>query len=73
MSLSVETIVAGSFSPLDTVLELLVKVPLLISVTYSFLSLPQVPLKEVISASPALTSIWAEARERMVRGLSLLL
>ena len=61
---------AGSFSPLDTVLDSLMKVPEERVFVFLIFSLPHVPLNVVMSTSFPLKSIWEEAMERIVRGES---
>ena len=58
---------AGSFSPLDTVRDSLIKVPLERVFVFLIFSLPQVPLNVVMSTSSALKSIWEEAMDRIFR------
>ena len=61
---------AGSFSPLDMVLDSLMNVPVERVVVFLIFSLPQAPLNVVTDTSSPLKSICKEATERRVRGES---
>ena len=61
---------AGSFSPLDMVLDSLMNVPVESVVVFLIFSLPQAPLNVVTDTSSLLKSICKEAAERRTRGES---